>query len=227
MTGSWWRLLAAFLLILAAAVISRGQDVAAERRADVAPASGTIPHIATALTEAFRLPEPVGVPRSPVSPITIGLPRIVRASGIIFSGRVISVGRSSGERSAGTAATPIAQGAAFTTITFQVEDAVRGAFAGQTLIIHEWAGLWTRGERYRVGERVLLFLYSPSRLGLTSPVAGPGGKFAIDPMETIVMSAHNVATLALDPIVGGRTRIPYADFVEAVRRAGIEIDVEK
>src|SRR5271156_2975613 len=224
MAGSWWRLLAAFLLILAAAVISRGQDFAAERRGDVVPTSATPPHIATALTEAFRFPEPVGVLRSPVSPITIGLPHIVHASGIFFWGRVMSGGRSAGVGSAGTAAaaTPIAQGASFTTITFQVEDAVRGAFAGQTLTIHEWAGLWTRGERYRVGERVLLFLYSPSKLGLTSPVAGPGGKFAIDPAGTIMMSPHNVAALALDPIIGGRTRIPYADFVEAVRRAGTE-----
>ncbi|MGA8271576.1 MAG: hypothetical protein WB919_08455 [Candidatus Sulfotelmatobacter sp.] len=219
MTGSWWRLLAAVLLILVATVISRGQDAAAERAAVGIPALATTPQ--ARLLDNFRFPERIGIPKRPVAPVTIGLPQIVHASGIIFSGRVMSVGRS-----AGAAATPIAQGAAFTTITFQVEDAVRGVFAGQTLTIHEWAGLWARGERYHVGERVVLFLYSPSKIGLTSPVAGPGGKFAIDPAGTIVMSAHNVATLASDSVVGGRARIPYGDFAEAVRRAGIETNIK-
>ncbi|MGA8618051.1 MAG: hypothetical protein WB660_05965 [Candidatus Sulfotelmatobacter sp.] len=65
---------------------------------------------------------------------------------------------------------------------------MRGASIGEKLTIHEWAGLWTRGERYRVGERVLLFLYSPSRLGLTSPVAGAIGRFAIDSEGKIVLA---------------------------------------
>jgi len=95
---------------------------------------------------------------------------------------------------------------------------MRGASAGHTLTIHEWAGLWTSGERYRVGERVLLFLYAPSRLGLTSPVAGAMGKFAMDPQGRIIMSPQHVATLATDPILSGKTVVPYDDFVQAVRR---------
>ncbi|MGA7930571.1 MAG: hypothetical protein WCA20_31815 [Candidatus Sulfotelmatobacter sp.] len=57
---------------------------------------------------------------------------------------------------------------------------MRGTSPGQSLTIQEWAGLWTSGERDRVGERVLLFLYSPSKSGLTSPVAGAMGRFAMD-----------------------------------------------
>src|SRR5215469_13463488 len=35
------------------------------------------------------------------------------------------------------------------------------------------------GERYRTGERVFLFLYPASKLGLTSPVAGATGRWAV------------------------------------------------
>jgi hypothetical protein len=41
---------------------------------------------------------------------------------------------------------------------------------GQVLTVHEWAGLWSSGKRYCVGERVFLFLYPPGKLGLTSVV---------------------------------------------------------
>lgn len=143
-----------------------------------------------------------------------GLPQIVRAAGIIFSGRVTYVGRASGR-----AAIPLGQHASSTAITFQVEHAIRGVSAGQILTIHEWVGLWACGERYRVGERVLLFLYPPSRLGLTSPVAAGGARFAIDPHDQIVMTPRNVATFAPDGLIGGKTRVPYSDFARAVLRA--------
>ena len=99
---------------------------------------------------------------------------------------------------------------------------MRGASPGKNLTIHEWAGLWTSGERYRVGEHVLLFLYLPGKLGLTSPVAGAMGRFATDSQGRIVLSARHVAALADDPILGGKTVIPYADFIQAVRRSGGE-----
>ena len=99
---------------------------------------------------------------------------------------------------------------------------MRGTSAGRDLTIHEWAGLWTRGERYRVGERVLLFLYSPSKLGLTSPVAGPIGRFAVNSGGEIVMTPQHVNILATDPILRGRTVAPYSDFAGAVRRSSRE-----
>ena len=99
---------------------------------------------------------------------------------------------------------------------------MRGASAGQNLTIHEWAGLWNRGERYRVGERVLLFLYSPSRLGLTSPVAGPIGRFAIKDKGEILLTPQHIHSLATDPILGGKTIAPYADFSLAVQRSSRE-----
>jgi len=51
---------------------------------------------------------------------------------------------------------------------------------GQTVEINEWAGLWQSGERYHAGERVLLFLYPPSRLGLTSPAGNRAGRFPVN-----------------------------------------------
>ncbi|MFZ0198085.1 MAG: hypothetical protein WAL05_02705 [Candidatus Sulfotelmatobacter sp.] len=150
-------------------------------------------------------------------PVPNGLPRIVHAAGIVFSGRVTSV-----ERASGPEGLPFGQHAPSTTIAFQVEHGIRGASAGQILTIHEWAGLWARGERYRVGERVLLFLYPPSRLGLTSPVAAGGARFAIDPQDRILISPRNLATLSSDYLFGGKTRVPHSAFLKAVRQAGGE-----
>jgi hypothetical protein len=99
-------------------------------------------------------------------PGTIGFPLIARAAGAIFSGTVISIARH-----------PATQGQAVETvaITFHVENAIRGATPGEDLTISQWIGLWSGGQRYRVGERVLLFLYPPSKLRLTSCVAGGMG----------------------------------------------------
>ena len=139
--------------------------------------------------------------------------QLVRAAGIIFSGRVTSIGQSASFSRPDSAST---------VVTFQVEHAIRGTLAGQNLTIHEWAGLRLSGEHYRIGERVLLFLYSPSKLGLTSPVAGTMGRFAMNSQGQVVMSAQHVAALAADPMLGGKIVVPYAEFALAVRRSSGE-----
>jgi hypothetical protein len=213
MTVICWRLLACFSLIFLVAAL-RGQTADVDRSRAIAPTLATSPSIP--LSRAVPLSLPVDGPwRDPVARGTIALPQIVRAAGIIFSGRVTFVGRADGR-----AASSSGQSAGSTAVTFQVEHAIRGTAAGQSLTIHEWSGLWTGRERYRVGERVLLFLYSPSKLGLTSSVAGAVGRFAIDPQGRIAMNAQNVAALAADPVIGGRKVVPYTDFLRAVRRAG-------
>ena len=232
MTGTGWRLLAAFLLILVTALL-RAQD-AGDRipilTPNAAPWSYSEPGapflrlghdpvggdpIGTYPRGPYRVDrDPIGrypVGRDPGFPRPIVFPQVVKAAGIIFSGRVISVGRH-----------PSSKGALSTAVTFKVEHAMRGTSAGQNLTIHEWAGLWNRGERYRVGERVLLFLYFPSRLGLTSPVAGPIGRFAIKNNGEILLTPRHIHFLATDPILGGRTIAPYADFSLAVQRSSRE-----
>ena len=213
MAGSWRRLLAAFLLILVAAVL-RGQD-AADRITTVpanpellryGPATAADPMLPASASILSPGPPPRHYPHGP----EIGFLQIAHPAGIIFSGTVTAVSPAS------------AKGKRATAITFKVKQAIRGASAGQYLTIHEWAGLWSRGERYRVGERVFLFLYSPSRLGLTSPVAGGMGRFAMNSTGEIVLSPQHIQIFANDPILGRKIVASYEDFARAFRRAGLE-----
>jgi len=222
MTGSCWRLLAAFSLIFVTPMLLRGQDAAADRPPILAsPFSPTRYSLPIAPGRIPPSPSPPGrhpvgrdpVDRYPFPPGAIAFQNMVRSAGLIFSGRVTLIGR---------AASPSGPDPAATVVTFQVEHAMRGTSPGQNLTIHEWSGLWSSGERYRLGERVLLFLYSPSKLGLTSPVAGATGRFVMDSQGRIVMSALHVATFAADPILGGKTLVPYAEFAQAVRRSSRE-----
>jgi hypothetical protein len=103
---------------------------------------------------------------------------LTRKSGYIFDGTVLSV-----ERIAATSP----DSAAAVQITFRIEQAIRGVRNGEVLSLREWAGLWSSGDRYRVGERLLLFLYSPSKLGLTSPVGGALGRFAVDSGGNVIL----------------------------------------
>ncbi len=127
-----------------------------------------------------------------------------RNSGCIFVGTVLSV-----ERVAPTEAS----GVATVQITFQVEQWIRGSQDGQVLAIREWAGLWNSGERYRRGERLLLFLYAPSKLGLTSPVGGPLGRFPVDSGGNVVLDDGRFSSLALAP--PARARLPGKNSVKA------------
>src|ERR1700683_3597363 len=203
---SCWRLLAVCLLVFVTPTFLCGQDAAAGRSLAPAPASTpaverVLPPRLTSLGDSSLIapawiPPPNLPAHYPVAPQKPLFPHLVRAAGIIFSGHVTSVGR---------APSSSGQLPASTSVTFQVEHAMRGTSAGQSLTIHEWAGLWTNGERYRVGEHVMLFLYSPSKLGLTSPVAGAMGKFAMDSQGRIMMNAQQAAALAADPVLAGGT----------------------
>jgi hypothetical protein len=133
-------------------------------------------------------------------------PSLTLKAGYIFSGTVKAVER----------VTPRANGVAVMRITFHVDQGLRGTVTGQTLVIREWAGLWQAGDRYRPGERVMLFLYPPSKLGLTSPVGGESGRFGVDPGGRVIIEPRKVGP--------GRThlpanlRMPPLDFLRALRR---------
>ena len=126
---------------------------------------------------------------------------MIRDSGRIFAGTVIKIERL--EPSPGSAI-------ATTQITFRVEEAIRGVQQGHVVQVHEWAGLWQTGERYRVGERVLLFLYPQSKLGLTSPVGGTVGRLQIDRNRRVALKSASAA--------GART-IELKTFAAALKRA--------
>jgi hypothetical protein len=156
-------------------------------------------------------PRPV-LPRPQVT-TAIGLAQLSRAAGAIFSGTVTSI----------TGSPAINANAVETVaITFHVENAIRGATPGTNFTFSQWIGSWSAGQRYRVGERVLLFLYPPSKLGLTSCVAAPVGRFNIDASGRMSLTAQQVAAFRADPVLGGRSRVTFRDFAQAVEQAGEE-----
>jgi len=146
-----------------------------------------------------------GIPPLPTQPRPV-----MQSAGFAFAGTVEAVEHiaPAGRNRIGT-----------TRITFHVDTPIRGVRAGQTLVVTEWAGLWASGERYRAGERVCLLLYPPSKLGLTSPVRGPAGRFRVRGPGRIVVPPRQRGILPL-PV---RTRldengeIRVEDFARALQ----------
>jgi hypothetical protein len=214
-------LLAIAVLILTPVVL-RGQsggvarDFASPPRLPDLPPAPVQPSAPSPLWPGGPRTPPASPPPSPPvsppgrSPGTIGFPLIARAASTIFSGTVIAI-----------VPRPATSDQAIetVTITFHVENAIRGATAGDDLKISQWIGLWSGGQRYRVGERVLLFLYPPSKLGLTSSVGGAMGRYTIDPWGRVLLSEQHVLAFRADPILGGKSRIRFSDFALAVRQA--------
>jgi hypothetical protein len=198
-----WRLLVAFSLILVVSVL-RGQELQTTRSDVFGP--GLVVHSPgdhLTMQVPFTAPGLRGIQGSRIAP------KMMRSAGIIFSGKVISISR---------AATSPGEQAAPTVITFQVLHAIRGAVVGRNLTIREWAGLWNDGERYRVGEQVFLFLHPPSRLGLTSPVAGRLGRLVMDPHGRILMRPETTSAFAPDVTFEGKSFVPYSEFEQALQR---------
>ena len=129
-------------------------------------------------------------------------------SGYIFSGTVKAVER---------LAPRTRDSVAVMRIAFHVDKGLRGTRTGQTLVIREWAGLWQAGERYRPGERVMLFLYPPSKLGLTSPVGGASGRFGVDPGGQVIIETGRVGPKPTR--FPGNSRMPPADFLRTLSSA--------
>jgi hypothetical protein len=130
---------------------------------------------------------------------------LIRSSGSIFAGTVKSVER----------VAPKGNSVATVLINFHVDQGIRGVHTGQMLAVREWAGLWQSGARYHPGERVLLFLYPLSKLGLTSPVGGPLGRFGIEPDGRIPIAPRrvNLQRPASGVHVQESTRLSPRDFV--------------
>jgi hypothetical protein len=103
-----------------------------------------------------------------ISAATAGvLQRMTRSAGVIFAGQVVAVRGPAGDEGVG---------AGIVTVEFRVDKAVRGCANGSIYTLKEWAGLWNgHGGRYQVGQWLLMFLYRPSRGGLSSPVHGAEG----------------------------------------------------
>lgn len=150
----------------------------------------------------------------PQAPETSPLPldQMSQRSGLIFVGTVISVERRENE--------------ALVEVTFAVDEGIRGAHSGEQVSIREWVGLWSGPPRYRVGERLLLFLHRTDIGGLTSPVGGNAGVFRFTKGDAIKLS--DAQRMALNK--SGRIRaaliqseddlkksVPAQDFLRALR----------
>jgi len=132
---------------------------------------------------------------SAVLEIEKAAPALLRHAAVIFSGRVVAITHLAPE---GAASSSIQ-------ITFIVEDAIRGVLKGDIFQLLEWPGRWQAGERYRIGERYLLFLHAANPAGLASPVGGSAGRFLIDGNGNIDISSlrHLSGTEAVGSIQVG------------------------
>jgi hypothetical protein len=205
----------AVLALLFSPTILNGQANQDDSRLPLssAPSSDRIPWLPR---PAPSVPEPVAPPRLPIThPGGFGFPQFARAAGMIFSGTVTKVEPRPATAASGHAVTTVA-------ITFRIENAIRGATPGQELTISQWIGAWSGGQRYRVGERVFLFLYQPSKLGLTSCVGGAMGHFFVDPQGRVLITAQHLAAFRNDPVLGGKAHVYLSDFALAVQRVSEE-----
>lgn len=179
------------------------------------PRFTTVPDIGDRARHAL-----VALARGPQFPLLGGSPQnefklrhLTHASGIIFSGTVTAISR---KRAASNHALDTVA------ITFHVENSIRGVTPGDSLTITQWIGLWSSGQRYRVGERVLLFLYPRSQLGLTSSVDASLGRFRVDAAGRVLLSSQQLSAFLQDPVLGGKSRLRFSDFAWAVRQASEE-----
>jgi len=176
-------------------------------------AVSTVPIIPGSPVHPDPIPQPLPWP-GPTSPAPSRFAQMARSAGIIFSGTVTKIER--------TSANIPGQAVGTVAITFHVETAIRGATSGGSLTITQWIGLWSSGQRYRVGERLLLFLYPRSRVGLTSCVAAGMGRFAVDSSGNVWLSPQQILAFRTDPVLGGKSHVRLSDFASAVRWAGEE-----
>ena len=125
----------------------------------------------------------------PLSDAASWTDKLARPAGMIFSGVVARIEREQDQNGK----------PASMRIWFRVDEAVRGCYAGETIEVAEWAELWVRHDRYRVGQQVLLFLYPRNAAGLTSPVAGDMGVFMLDPDGLLRVTPQQARLLGSQP----------------------------
>lgn len=146
--------------------------------------------------------------------VPANLKEVTDHAATIFVGRVVSI-----------EALPLASSdqVGSVQITFHVEQGIRGARSGEQLSFREWVGLWSRVDRYRVGQRMMLFLYTPSALGLTSPVGGVAGRLSIDASGQVRLSAAQLQSIQVSQTSDiGIRNVPARDLVRAIRRISKE-----
>ena len=113
--------------------------------------------------------------------------QLSRRSGMIFAGTVLATVTPTVTTGTGATDRLVPGTTPAVQLSFRVDKAIAGVEQGQVLTIHEWAGAWSMHRPMTRGQHILIFLYPPSRLGLTSPVGGSLGQVALD------LSGNNVS----------------------------------
>jgi len=173
--------------------------------------------------------------------------QLSRRAGIVFAGSVLSAGLPSANCGApvsqfsaanltaqvqnrdGACPVPAAdQPIPAIELRFRVDRPIAGVAPGQVLTIREWTGALSRQRSLRRGDRILLFLYPRSRLGLTSPVGGPQGQIRLDPSGQYV-TQQSFAAPSRASGAGDRNssraagsssrRVPISQLTRAIRAA--------
>jgi hypothetical protein len=139
--------------------------------------------------------------------------QLSRRAGMIFAGTVLAtpiqkLTAQTVNTTTAAANRPIAGTTSSVELSFRVDEAIAGVESGQILTIHEWAGAWSMHRPMTSGQRILIFLYPPSRLGLTSPVGGSLGQVALDPSGKNVLVQKRAAAIRLQNASSPRPRAP-------------------
>src|SRR5205085_8092194 len=111
------------------------------------------------------------------------LQMLIRRAGLIFAGTVVRVDLPNANAAGADGSVAI---------SFRIDDGIRGAASGEELTIREWRGLWerTQRQRYRVGDKVLVFYHDRDPSGLSSPVAGDAGRFSLGTGDRVQLSTQ-------------------------------------
>ena len=113
--------------------------------------------------------------------------QMTRSAGLAFSGTLLTVKLNPARETS----------VATIELQFKVNRAITGVSTGEVITIREWTGAWSRHRPLRVGDQVLLLLYPPSKLGLTSPVNGLSGQVQLDQTGERSIS-HNISVRVLE-----------------------------
>jgi hypothetical protein len=143
-----------------------------------------------------------GIEGRPESSVGAVLESLSSRAAVVFVGQVVRI-----ERPANGGVVEVA---------FRVDRAVLGQ-VGDTYTVREWAGLWAAGQqRYRVGQRAMVFLHAANEAGFTSPVGGMEGVVPMLPMGADAEPLLDVRPLA--DADGGA--IALSEAIQAVVQGG-------
>lgn len=147
---------------------------------------------------------------APDASVTAALGNLSARAATVFVGQVTAIQREAG----------------VVDVVFRVDTPVLGQ-AGATYTLREWAGMWPPGmQRYRVGERALVFLHGAGGAGLSSAVDGGEGVVPVmaDSDGTVLLDVRRLATRVQrqvgQPLVNGDGAMALKDALPVIESRG-------